>query len=284
MNARIRVLLLLLFVLMSTLTSAVVTAQDDEQTGLTFIQLKDGEAVTNSFEEEVNAHLYVFFGSAGDVVTITMLESAESQLDPYLALLGPAGQVYAANDDIDPASIFSASIEDFELPQDGAYFVLATSFTGLRRPIFVPEGEEAPEPQFYEITVTGNTIPEDLVDAEAFTFFYGQLEIGESSTLAITAEEPVFYVLFSGEEGDVVTIRTEPAESSSVDTALHLFDANGNRIAINDDGENLGLYSEIANFELPADGTYMVFATAYDFNDAIRPDWSNVGQFVLTIE
>lgn len=272
--------ILLLFLVLCL--GLVITAQ--EESGLSFVQLTNGETVINAFEDDVNAQLYVFFGSAGDIVTITMEESPDSLLDPYLVLLGSAGEVYAAADDIEPSSDFSAEISTFELPEDGVYFVLATSFTGLRRPNFVPDGEDDPGPQFYEITINGNFPPEDLEDNGEFEFFRGEFEIGDANTLEITEEEPVFYVTFTAEEGDVVTLRTEPVGDVTVDTALHLFDPEGNRVAVNDDGEGLGLYSEIAGYEIPVDGTYLVFATAYNFNDAVREDWSDAGEFVLVIE
>ncbi len=273
-------LFLLLLVCCGMMTAAI--AQED--TGLTFNILESDETFVNAFEDEINAHLYAFFGTTGDVVNITMQESPDSTLDPYLVLLGASGAVYAADDDggATPAAPFASRIQDFELPEDGVYMVLATSFTGLRRPAFVMEGED-PSPQFYEITVTGNTTPQDL-DTEEFTIFYGDMSINQTSTLEITAQEPVFYIVFPAEAGESLTVFTgDDGNGESVDTVLHLFDSEGNRIGMNDDAEGRGLFSEIT-FDAPSEGPYLILATAYDFNDSFRPEWSGAGTFTLTIE
>jgi len=267
-------LLILSFAVVST------TFAQDEEPRLTLPIVDSGDTITNTFEDEVNAHLYVFLGSAGDLVTITMVQDVDSLLDPYLVLLGPAGEVYFADDDSGP-ELLSAQIDGFELPADGSYLVLATSFEGLRSGVDLDA--EEPEPMSYELTVEGNNVPEGM-ESDEFEYFSGTMELGDSTVLELSSEEPVFYITFAAEEGDILSIETSDDEDgASIDTLLYLFDTEGNRIAVNDDSEE-GLYSAIENIEIPEDGLYLVFGTAWNFDRAYTDEWDSAGTFVLTIE
>ena len=271
---------LVLMVILSLFAVSLVGAQDDEPS-LTFTIIEDGETVSNTFEGDVNAHLYVFHASAGDIVDITMIQTDSSLLDPYLVLLGAAGQVYTSDDDGGPEAL-SSMIEGWEVPEDGTYLILATSFGGLRAGV---DPDEEPEPMSYDVSVSGISTPSSLEDPSKFQYFAGQLELGDSSTLEISADEPVYFVTFVAEEGDLLTIETsDDSDGPSIDTLLYLFDPNGNRIAVNDDGEGIGLYSSISNIELPEDGMYMVFATSWDFAQSYEEGWENEGSFQFTIE
>jgi hypothetical protein len=269
---------LLLALVISVAVVSVAFAQDDEEPTMTLELLSGNDIVIAIFEDEVNAHLYAFFGSQGDVVTITMNQRQDSLLDPYLVLLGPAGEVYAADDDSGELDL-AAEIRRFRLPQDGSYFILATSFSGLRQ-----EADPDEDPQEYELILIGATTPDDIDDPERIEFFAATLEVGDEAVLEITDDEPVFYVRFVGSEGDVVSIITEQ-EGDELDTLLYLFDPNGNRIAVNDDVDFAGgdYYAAIEDVELPEDGVYLIFAMAFDFNRAYGPDWVNTGTFRLII-
>ncbi len=277
-------LTLILILLLSVFAVSSAYAQQEEEPTLTFTILEDGQSVTNTFEGSVNAQLYVFIGSAGDIVEITMVQADDSFLDPYIVLLGPAGQVYASDDDSGDEPL-SSQISGFELPEDGTYFVLATTFNGLRAPEESQSSDEA-EPVTYEISVSGINTPADLVGIERFDYLAGQMEIGgDAIVLSITPEESVFYITFPGEDGDILSIITaDDNDGPAIDTLLYLFDPNGNRIAVNDDGEGIGLYSSIENIELPEDGLYMIFATSWDFAEAYEEEWANEGTFSIVIE
>ncbi|MCA9913876.1 MAG: PPC domain-containing protein, partial [Anaerolineae bacterium] len=89
--------------------------------------LESGSVLQDSFDEDVTARLYAFQGSAGDFVSVAMVQVDETgSLDPYLLLFAPDGELLASDDD--SGSVFlSALIEGVELPSDGTYLVLATS-------------------------------------------------------------------------------------------------------------------------------------------------------------
>jgi hypothetical protein len=276
----IRWMALLGLMLLAVALVPLAAAQDDEEEPrLTLDVLYDGDRVTGVFEDEVNAHLYAFVGQSGDVVTISMTQADDSILDPYLVLLGPAGEVYAADDDSGMVDL-AAQISDFVLPEDGSYFVLATSFRGLRQ-----EPLEDADPQEYELVIRGPSLPDDVDEVEAVEYLALRMEIGEAVVLTITPEEPVFYVTFLAEAGDVVSIITEELDEP-VDTLLYLFDPYGIRVAINDDIDFAArnYYAAIEEYLIPEDGLYLIFATAFDFNRAHTANWANDGEFWLIIE
>ncbi|MDX2076660.1 MAG: PPC domain-containing protein [bacterium] len=239
-----------------------------------------GEIVTSSFEPEVNAHLYSFNGRANDFVTISMIQPDSSSLDPYLVLLGGDGAVIASDDDSGPR-LFSALIQNVQLPTDGTYFVLATTKSGER---FDFEGiygstSDIPSDLSYEISLEGT-----WVDSEELDYTASPLSNSSPVNATVSKEFPVVYAEFTARGGDTVTITTVNA-GQDMDTILYLFDALGRRIAVNDDGDNMDYFSQINQFELPDNGYYFVIATSYGFNtlNEIRGDWDGAGTFSLTI-
>lgn len=276
--------LVLLLVTVLALTVSVALAQDgDDAFEPEFPLLIDNTIVTGTFDADVNAHLYAFQGSSGDWINIEMIQRPDdSPLDPYLVLLGPDGAVLMSDDD-SGAVLLAAHIVRHQLPQDGAYMVLATSARGLR----FGAGEETfdnDDTLTYDIVMRGASLP--LTD-EPLAFAFDQVEIGTSTTVAIDHSQPVYLVRFEAEAGQTITITTGQARGEpDVDTLLYLFDAEGRRLAVNDDADFAAgnLYAEIEGFEVPEDGEYVVMAMSFDFDLAYRSDWDSAGTFVLSIE
>ena len=67
---------------------------------------------------------YSFNGKAGELVSLEMRSDEDSVLDPYLILMDSTLTELASNDNA--GATRNARIAQFALPQDGAYFVLAT--------------------------------------------------------------------------------------------------------------------------------------------------------------
>lgn len=277
MRIRKAILLAVLALLLLSLASAV-GAQDDDAYLLPI--LADGEAVEGEFLTTNDAHLYAFQGTAGDLVTITMQPTDRDSflLDPYLVLLGQAGQVYAVNDDSeddkDPA--FASAIVDFELPETGSYFIVATTLVGSSG--FGSDDTEG-GPFGYELSASGFVLPEGA-DPESFLYSGSSVEIGQSNTLYSNATEPVYFVDFMGEAGQVIDVKT--TTDTVTDTILWLFAPNGIRIAINDDSN--GVAAELLGVELPEDGKYFMFATGYGFLNAADGSYTQDGNFGISIE
>jgi hypothetical protein len=203
------------------------------------------------------------------------------ELDPFLVLLGPAGQVVASDDDSGTTETFSALIDAVSLPVTGTYFVVATSYEYIDNFFEF----DASVQLTYELTVEGFV---DSAQVEGtLDYAAGQLISDSAITGQSTPEEPVYFYTFMGNAQDVIGLTLEAAE---FDTVLHLFAPGGQRIAINDDIDTAAsnFNSAIAGLELPLDGQYFVFATDVFFYDAV-PTASNDtlifsgGEFTITL-
>ncbi|MBE0690169.1 MAG: PPC domain-containing protein [Anaerolineae bacterium] len=261
------------------LVTAPALAQIDENSDETYFRLlPEGETLSEAFDSNTDSRIYVFNGSQGDVVTISMMPLGSSTLDPYLVLLGDRGQVYAVNDDSDSVNdaAYGAVIEDFELPTDGSYLVLALTWEGRRSDV----GDTEDAPYEFEIGASGFTQPADREEGH-IRYARTVIEIGDSGQLTISEAEPVYYVTFIGNAGDTVNIKTRTTGEVN-DTLLYLFDNNGVRLAVNDDSE--GLAAEILDFKLPDDGLYFVMATSYDYDTVVDGEWESAGSFGLITE
>lgn len=91
------------------------------------------------FTEESAFHMYQFSATAGDAVTIQILNDNQASpntfsnqlgLDIGFALLAPNGEQVTFADDLDPETNVDAALEDFIVEQTGSYIVVVYSFTG----------------------------------------------------------------------------------------------------------------------------------------------------------
>jgi hypothetical protein len=91
--------------------------------------LTTAQPATGSIRLNNKFDVYVFDGKAGQVATITM-EKLNGTLDSVLFLVGPGGDQLTQNDDA-AADTTNSLINNFILPVDGKYTVIATHFGGL---------------------------------------------------------------------------------------------------------------------------------------------------------
>jgi len=273
-----RIIAIALIMLGFVIAINITNAQDRDEFAPTI--LKKGDIITNEFSTDVNAHLYAFSGRVNDTVNIWMIQPENSTLDPYLVLLGADGAVIASDDDSGPR-LFSALIQNAPLPADGTYYNPATTKTGER---FDFEGiytntRDIPSNLRYELRLEGASVDSDEIELDAT-----ELRIGSAIDVEVSKETPVVYATFTARRGDTVTITTAN-NGQEMDTILYLFDAEGNRLAVNDDGDNMGFFSQINRFSLPEDGMYLIVATSYGFDVAYqaRGDWDGAGRFRLSV-
>jgi hypothetical protein len=226
----------------------------------------------------------------GDVVTVSMTQAETGSLDPFIVITGPSGQVVASDDDSGTDLSLSSLISGAVLPEDGSYFLLATSFVYINN-VLVERGEETDDQESgetYTLTISGNTAPTGVegFDPELISFFGTQLNVGESANGESTGEFPVGYYVFAGTEGQTVSLTAEGVDG--FDTVLHVFSPAGERIAINDDEEvGVTLNSAIPDLELPYDGLYLVWATNVFFYNAgdkdAQAEYSD-GSFTFSVQ
>jgi hypothetical protein len=220
---------------------------------LTLPLLFSGEAVDLSFEGTNGALLAAFNASEGDVVDISMTATTDS-LDPYIVVFDWNAQPVAQNDDSDAG--LDSFIEDLEIPADGTYFVLATTFSAAT------SEDTGDADQTFQLLVEGNTQPADI-EEDSFSYTVYTAELGEPYDVDINADTLAYFVEFTGEAGQTVTI---DAPSESLDTFMMLFDINGNRIAVDDDSGDQPLSAHI-EVELPDSGSYLLILTTYNYED-----------------
>lgn len=81
-----------------------------------------GERVGGTITDTTWQHSYRFHGEAGQQINVTML-GRDSDLDPYLVMLGPDGERVAENDDTSHSSDAEIRVV---LPTTGTYILVAT--------------------------------------------------------------------------------------------------------------------------------------------------------------
>jgi len=261
-----RLRFLTLFLLIFSVSLSVVTAQPERKFSIPI--LLNGDVVSDSLEDTTTAQLYGFNASAGDVVTITMIQ--ENTLDPYLLLLGPRGELIAADDNSGDIAA-SAAIRGVTLPDDGSYSVIATSLA------YIDDAPALDETQNYQLSISGITPPTGLrgYQENELNFFAGKLNIGDAGIAETTSSEPVYYFTFDGTAGDVVNVGLS---SETFEPLVQLFSPDGSRLAA--DSGNITLDS----IQLPEDGKYLILATDSSYYDALQQDWAGYGEFTISIK
>jgi hypothetical protein len=235
-----------------------------------------GDTVEGEVTDDLSYVVYSFEGSEGDVVTISMVDTSRSNsLDPLVILLDEEGSEVTRNDDAGSINLpdsFDAMIDHFELPADGVYYIVATrfgEFTGIGGGHFSLRLDEG----------DGDSARTYDVDA-AEAIEYGDTVEGE-----VTSDSPFILYSFEGSEGDMVTISmVDTSRDGALDPQVILLDEDGSELVRNDDALSSDVVpdfqdSQIAAFELPADGTYFIVATRF-----LEDLGNSEGDFALTLD
>lgn len=220
-----------------------------------------GQTVTGELTLEAPFQDWTFSGSAGDEVTISVVSQ---EFDTFLILFDD--QEFEVAFDDDSGDGLNSTIGPFLLPLDGTYTIRVSSYDWE----FL--GIEAPG--VYDLTLQSDGVvitpppppPGDNVIA-----------IGETQTGTLSTQQPFADWTFTASEGDTVTIAVR---SLDFDTYLLLFDDQEMELARDDDGGD-GLNSRIGPFPIPADGTYTIRVTSYDW-EVLGAEVG--GNYELTVE
>lgn len=256
---RITLISIILLLIVVPLTQAQETVFD-----LTVIS--DGDSISASFADEITTHLYAFYGTAGDSVSISMTQEDDA-LDPFIVLFDSEGAVLDYDDDSGEID-FSASLENIRLNNDGIYFVMATSV------LFVDAIEtDTADELAYTLTISGQTTPENIEDADVISLDIVTLAIGNSIAGESAEDTPLALFYLEANAGDSVTISLEDADYF---TLLMVFAPDGSRLVAD---------ASLAELDLEEDGIYMIIATEQFFYEAMDADsFFEGGSFVLVIE
>jgi len=268
-----RVLFSALVVVSLLLAGLPVGAQ---QPGVGFSILQDGSIINGTFEGATSAHIYAFNASMGDNVFISM-SSTSPDLDPFLVLLGSRGEVLTSDDDA--GGNRNAFIGGFPIPQNGAYFILASSFNYVDD-ILIDGAAPLLVAQSYDLSITGIRQPVGVPENQV-TYFRTILPLNTPFEGQSTPEEPVYYFVFEGRAGQILDITLE---SAAFDPLLQVFGAGSGRLAVNDDDPQIpGNNSAIRRFSVPQDGLYLILATDVFFYNAQRGADYTGGSFNITV-
>ena len=181
--------------------------------GIAFNQTITAELSENRYER-----FYVFEGQRDQIISISMDRTQfAGQLDSYLVLTNAGFQPLIEDDD--SGSSNNAYIEDYRLPADGLYYIIATRFERENGTTF---GE-------YNLTLTDEGSAFAGVASDIPRLLYGTtIEAG------ITANNTEAFYVFWGTEDERVII-TMDRTSGNLDAVLELLDNNQVRMLRDDD-------------------------------------------------
>lgn len=210
--------------------------------GLAFDGTITAELTENRYER-----FYVFEGLRDEIISISMERTGfAGQLDSYLLLTNAGFQPLIEDDDSGEGS--SALIEDYRLPADGLYYIIATRFHRAEGTTF---GE-------YNLTLTDEGSAFAEVPPNIPRLLYGtSLEDG------ISGDDSDSLFVFWGTEGERVIIAMDRI-SGNLDAVLELLDAQQIRMLRDDDSgfENNAHLDTILTYT----GLHYIRATRYDGN------------------
>lgn len=226
-------------------------------------QLRYGDVVSGSINDDSYRTEYTFQARPGEVITILM-ERTEGTLDSLVYLLGPAGDELISNDDVNPGVSLDAGIVEFTIPEEGLYTIVATRLQEA-------DGSSVGEYTVFLELVSGEG-PLLPIEGTGIGF-------GEVVSDVINNANYRFEYVFEARAGDVVTILMQKTDGT-LDSTLYLLDASGNQLESNDDYDpGVSLDAGIIGFAIPADGVYTIVATRFQ-----EQNGSSSGGFQLSLQ
>ncbi len=192
-----------------------------------------------------SAQYYRFEAKAGDIISLTM-EKLTGNLDAYLSLLDAGGSQIALNDDAQDGSQ-NAGIDNFYIPTDGLYTVVATRNGG-------DQGGGAGR---FRLTLTtqGNAVRTTSPEARFVPY-------GSTLTGNLDDTTPQTLYAFFGHEGDVITVSMNRADGD-LDPYLAILDGGQNVLTYNDDTSDGTQNAVVYQYALPGTGVFYIQATRF---------------------
>ncbi|MBN1201577.1 MAG: pre-peptidase C-terminal domain-containing protein [Anaerolineae bacterium] len=218
------------------------------------VAIEYGAVEFGSISASVPSETWVFEGFAADLISIRM-NRAVGELDPYLILLGPDGQVLATDDNSGEQSP-DAAITGLRLPANGTYTILAQSSQDTH-------GD-------YEL----------YLDRDDTGMIYGDMSSGGPIDFdipmigGISTQNRSDRWTFEGLSGDVITVEMKRL-SGTLNPYVLLLTPAGEVFLFDDDngGDGNALLEEQ---RLPASGTYTIITQ-------MSPSGTTAGDYELKL-
>lgn len=225
--------------------------------------LQYGIPISNTITNAQPIIFYTFQGRKGDILNFEMVRSS-GNLDPYLQIVNSDRFLIAENDDADTTTR-DARIDNVLIEEDGTYIVVATRWSQA--------SGESVGGFVLLISESGNSGLGNSRRAPA-TMAFGSIREGE-----ITDRQYEQFYNFQAQEDQIITVVMERASQAGLlDSYLIITDANSRRL-VEDDDSGSGNNARIANFRVPADGSYTIIATRFD-----REAGTSTGEYRLTVD
>lgn len=216
------------------------------------IPLEPDQTVSGALSNERYAQFYRFEGRRDDVISVRMARTSDGNLDSFLAIADASLRELSSNDDT--AGSQNAAIENFVLPADGMYYIIATRY----------ERANGATAGGYTLQMENTGSVFSGVETGALRLEYGSSVVGFIEDAA-----PETLYAFQGQQGDVITLAMSRSDGN-LDPFLTLLDSSMNVLASDDDSAGQQ-NARIDRFTLPSTGIYYVRASRFTNPDGGIP-------------
>lgn len=213
--------------------------------------IRPGGFVEAELTNQQFVHYYRFEAQQNDLISVRMdrVPGGPGRVDSYLVIANAVLQELALNDDsidIDGNRTQNARIDDFLIPADGTYYILATRF----------EREEGDSTGAYRLELIdhGNafeSVPPDV----------RQVSYGVTLTGRIDEITPQIRYAFRGVEGDVIRVSMTRGDGD-LDPLINIRSEN-ETILFSDDDTGGNQNALIEQYTIPYTGIFYLEATRY---------------------
>lgn len=243
-----------------TLEEADASGQGSSPMATLFI--RQGGAQEGSITAEQPLRYYRFEGRQNDIISISM-DRISGDLDAFLVLAD--ANLRELTQDDDSGGNQNALIDEFLLPADGTYYIIATRY----------DREQGRTAGRFRLRLTSQGSAFDSVPPDVRRVSYRP---GMSLTGTIDDVTPQIDYAFWGVAGDTITVSMNRGDGN-LDPVLFIFDADRTQTLATDDDSGGGQNARIDRFVIPETGIYYVRATRYPGAD--NPNTR--GSFTLAI-
>jgi hypothetical protein len=243
-----------------------LTLQEAENSGLgnsalSALPIRMGETIEGELTHDAFEKYYRFSARQNDIITVSM-DRIGGSLDAFVAITNANVQELAFNDDATDETQNSL-INDYLIPADGIYFVIATRY----------QRESGATAGRYRLRIdgTGNAFADVPPDIRRMSY-------GTSVTGGIDDITPSIRYAFWGVEGDAITASMSQSDGD-LDPFINILAADGETILVSDDDSAGRPNARIQRFTIPETGVYYLEATRYAGQDNPNTE----GGFVLVL-